>query len=187
MQGKYDRQGDTEAQLLKSVGDKLVNTAMFPRIVSAALVEDAEYSRSASWSSYFDLILHICFWIFAYTMEILVFVDVDKMANPTDTSLDANKVPFNYAAASLSLMTVSLAALVFVTLYHIFGPKISGMLDAYLVTFIVAGVKISFLFVVLISAFATNFKEATDEWRMRTILSMISKGYLIQQLTNNLR
>lgn len=185
---KYERrEGDTELQLIKSAGQKLAGTAMFPRIVSAALVEDAELSRSAGWSSYVDLVLHTVFWIFAYVMEVLVYIDVDKMANPTDTTVTANKVPFTYAVASLVLMTVSLAALLFVTLYHVFGPKLNGVLDAYLVTFIVAGVKVSFLFVVLISVFATSFATATDEWRTRTILSMISKAYLIQQLTNNLR
>ena len=51
-------------------------------------------------------------------MEVLVFVDVDAIAHPTDTSVTANKVPFVYAAASLSLMTISFGILLLLLVIH---------------------------------------------------------------------
>jgi len=111
-------------------------------------------------------------------MELILFVDVDEMAHPADNQTVANKVPFVYSAASLSLMTVSFFLLLLIILVHVMtNYSIRGQLDSYLVTIIVAGTRLSFLFVILISVFATNFSEATDAWRVRTVLSMIAKGF----------
>jgi hypothetical protein len=182
-----------------------------PMIFSVALYEQWKFSQTDppkySISSWLDVAMHVAFWVFgataglkprqqtsfadcvpiprlpAFVMEVLVFVDVDKIAHPSDTAVTANTVPFAYAAASLSLMTISFAILILLYVIHLMtGYSIRNQVDSYLVTIIVAGTKLSFFFVTLIVLFATSFSAASDQWRMRTMLSFIAKGFLIQQL-----
>jgi hypothetical protein len=190
MTGKYDlRAGDTEGEMLSAAAKSTLNRVVtsLPRLFSQSTYNSELEGQPISMSSIFDIVVHVALWVFAYVMEIIIFVDADKMAHNPAPNGTANPVALPYAAASLSLMTVSLAALFLVLLYHACFAAIRGNLDAYLITFITAGVKVSFLFVVLIATFATSFAEATDEWRVRTILSMISKAYLITHLSANMR
>jgi len=193
---KYDnRRADTDAELLgfeRGNGSATTGGPPVPPIVSVALYEEWKGAGASkptySMSSWLDAVMHVGFWVFAFVMELLVFTDCDKIAHPTDTSITANKVPFVYAAASLSLMTISFAILLLLLVIHLMtGYSIRNQVDSYLVTIIVAGTKLSFFFVTLIVLFATPFSTASDEWRMRSVLSFIAKGFLIQQLTNNLR
>ena len=199
---KYERNvRDTDAFLgiedgkkdgFKGKNDKF-DGPPFPAIVAMAMWEEhiADGQKSIysySPSSWADLVMHVVFWGFAFAMEVIVFTDVDKMAHPSDSSVTANKVPFVYAAASLSLMTISTAFLLLIIMFHTCCNRaIKNQVDSYIITIIVAGVKCSLVFLLLITLFATSFTTATDEWRMRTILSIIAKVFLIQQLTNNLR
>lgn len=119
-----------------------------PPIVSVALYEEWKIAQKAqkapeySPSSWLDTWMHFGFWVFgatpgfkprqstsfadcvpiprpaAFVMEVLVFMDCDKIAHPTDTSATANKVPLVYAAASLSLMTISFTILVLLLIVH---------------------------------------------------------------------
>lgn len=199
---KYDRRSrDTEAILgfdgpgSKSgwMGKGDYDGPPFPAIVAMAMWEEHAMAKDKkdikySPSSTLDAVMHVAFWAFAFVMEVLIFVDVDKMAYPSDPLVTANKVPFVYAAASLSLMTISTFFLLLIIVIHsCFNRAIKHQLDSYLITIITAGVKCSLIFAVMITLFATSFATASDEWRMRTMLSIIAKVFLIQQLTNNLR
>lgn len=211
MQKSDRRAAGTDGELLGFVRaqENEKNGPPVPPIVSVALFEDWRTSNPTKYSlsSWVDAVMHVAFWMFsataglkprqstsfadcvpiprltAFVMEVLVFVDVDEIAHPSDTAVTANKVPFVYAAASFSLMTISFAILLLLLVIHwMTGYSIRNQVDSYLVTIIVAGTKLSFFFVTLIVLFATPFSTASDEWRMRTTLSFIAKGFLIQHL-----
>lgn len=166
----------------------------FPPIVSVAAVLEykdpngAKTFFSMSPTTMLDVIFHLTLWVFAYVMEILVWLDVEDMRDNPPNGTMPNPVPFLYATSSFSLLTISFSFLLIVWLIHICsGYALQDHLDSFIVTTIVAPVNLSLLFTLIIAIFATPFTTYADEWRMRTILCIIAKGFLSSQLQNNLR
>lgn len=164
----------------------------FPPIVSVAAVLEYKDKGEKFWymspTTKLDVIFHFSLWVFAYVMEVLVWLDVEDMRdNPPNGTL-ANPVPFLYATSSFSLLTISFTFLLLVWAIHICsGYALQNHLDSFIVTTIVSPVNLSLLFTLIIAIFATPFTTYADEWRMRTILCIIAKGFLSSQLQNNLR
>lgn len=155
----------------------------FPKFFSAA----ANRSISAP-SSKMDILVHLSLWIVVLIFEILFFMKCDDWHKAADANtLPVNSVPFQYAAASLSLVVIAMTTTL-VLLALTLGKVIDiTHPDAYLNTLMTGPVSVSLIFTIIVVLFAIDINASivTDQWRTRSIILITFKSMLVTHIKYN--
>ena len=179
--------------------------AMFPRWVSVVASENP-----ASLNGMIDVFVHFSLWIVVLVLEIMFFVKCKHTAFLFDSMMCAdslyvvigdewhtasggasavNPVPFQYAAASLSMVVVAMTVQISLTVLYILNviESTPERLDPYLLTLINAPLNVSMIFTLVANLFATDIKSdiVTDGWRTVSIVLIIFKTMLMAHLKIN--
>jgi hypothetical protein len=118
-----------------------------------------------------------------------VVVIGDDWHTPSGGQSAVNPVPFQYAAASLSMVVVAMTVQIALTLLYITHviESTPERLDPYLLTLINAPLNVSMIFTLVVILFATDIHSATisDGWRTVSIVLIIFKTMLMAHLKIN--
>lgn len=165
-----------------------------PLLVSVAVAEEYilhDKAVSVCSMAIMDVLVHVSFWILALVTEVMAFDKTDKWRKLADGST-ANHYGINsypYVLASTILTYVGFGVLFFVILYHLCNRgKINSQVDAVIVSLITGSVLASTVMSFIVVAFSGGvIDHSNDEWRSTTLLLLLTKVFLYNILTNNLR